>query len=256
MAGTRDPIETVANSRAADRAIPATVPHELLVVRGARHGQLIEGCGEIGACGLVGRRAQAFFLRYLAGTADHRGPHGRRPRATTANGGQRPPPSRPLSTRPPPPVCPLPHMRAAEINNTCPPLQSLKTAPLPRSPSRWSTNDPPALPPTPPPLPPPPPTPPSVRTLPSPAPPPPFRPPPPPPPPPPLPPPPPPSPSPPPPPSPHPAPHPPPPPPPPLPPSPPPHPPPPLPPPPPPPPTSVPSSLSLHPPPTTRPPHS
>ena len=68
MAGSLDTVETVANSRAADRAIPATVPHELLVVRGARHGQLTEGCAEIGVCGLVGRRAQAFFETYLAGS--------------------------------------------------------------------------------------------------------------------------------------------------------------------------------------------
>ena len=38
------------------------------MVRGARHGQLTEGCAEIGACGLVARRALAFFETYLAGS--------------------------------------------------------------------------------------------------------------------------------------------------------------------------------------------
>jgi dienelactone hydrolase len=67
MAGTRDPIETAQNSRASARAIPSTIPHELLVVRGARHGQLLEGCRQIGVCGPVERRAVAFFARHLAG---------------------------------------------------------------------------------------------------------------------------------------------------------------------------------------------
>jgi dienelactone hydrolase len=68
-AGTRDPIEPVATSRASARAIAPTIPHQLLVVRGARHGQLLDGCVQIGACELVGRRVEAFFLRYLAGQA-------------------------------------------------------------------------------------------------------------------------------------------------------------------------------------------
>jgi dienelactone hydrolase len=67
MAGTRDGLETVESSRAALAAIPRTVPRDLLVVRGARHGDLIDRCGRIGVCGLVERRAVAFFRRFLAG---------------------------------------------------------------------------------------------------------------------------------------------------------------------------------------------
>src|SRR4051812_1692879 len=67
MAGTRDPIETEQNSRASADAIPSTIPHELLVVRGARHGQLVDRCDEIGVCELVERRAVAFFRRFLLG---------------------------------------------------------------------------------------------------------------------------------------------------------------------------------------------
>ena len=67
MAGTRDPIETVVNSRTSEGAIASTVPHRLLVVQGARHGQLIDGCSAIGACERVGRAAEEFFLEYLAG---------------------------------------------------------------------------------------------------------------------------------------------------------------------------------------------
>ena len=67
MTGTRDPIETEQSSRAAAGAIASTIPHELLVVRGARHGQLVDRCGEIGVCGLVERRAVAFFRRFLLG---------------------------------------------------------------------------------------------------------------------------------------------------------------------------------------------
>jgi dienelactone hydrolase len=67
IAGTRDPIETVDSSRAAADAIPATVPHELVVVEGARHGQLLSLCAQIGSCAEVERRAKAFFERYLAG---------------------------------------------------------------------------------------------------------------------------------------------------------------------------------------------
>ena len=65
VAGTRDPIETVATSRASARAIAPTIPHELLVVRGARHGQLMDGCARIGACELVGRRVERFLETYL-----------------------------------------------------------------------------------------------------------------------------------------------------------------------------------------------
>jgi dienelactone hydrolase len=67
IAGTRDRVETVQDSRTSERAIPPTIPRELLVVEGARHGQLIGGCAQIGACERVGRAATAFFLRYLAG---------------------------------------------------------------------------------------------------------------------------------------------------------------------------------------------
>lgn len=67
VTGTRDTIETVAASRTSAAAIPRTVPHELLVVQGAGHGQLVDGCAEIGACVLVERRTRAFFRRYLLG---------------------------------------------------------------------------------------------------------------------------------------------------------------------------------------------
>jgi dienelactone hydrolase len=67
VAGTRDTIETVAASRASAAAIPRTVPHELLVAQGASHGQLIDGCVEIGACELVERRAVAFLRHHLLG---------------------------------------------------------------------------------------------------------------------------------------------------------------------------------------------
>ena len=68
VAGTRDPIEPVATSRASARAIAPTIPHELLVVRGARHGQLLDGCVQIGVCELVGRRVERFLEAYLVGS--------------------------------------------------------------------------------------------------------------------------------------------------------------------------------------------
>jgi dienelactone hydrolase len=61
MAGTRDTIETVQNSRTSASAIPRAVPHELLVVQGAGHGQLLESA-------LARRAATRFFLTYLAGS--------------------------------------------------------------------------------------------------------------------------------------------------------------------------------------------
>jgi dienelactone hydrolase len=60
VAGTRDSIETVQNSRTAAAAIPRDVPHELLVVPGARHGELLQR-------DVVMRAATRFFLTYLAG---------------------------------------------------------------------------------------------------------------------------------------------------------------------------------------------
>ena len=60
-AGTRDPIETVQSSRAAAAAIAPTVPHELMVVPGARHGALIGRCEALGVCA----RVEAFLRRYL-----------------------------------------------------------------------------------------------------------------------------------------------------------------------------------------------
>ncbi len=60
-AGTRDAIETVQSSRAAAAAIAPTVPHELMVVAGARHGALVGRCEALGVCA----RVEAFFRRYL-----------------------------------------------------------------------------------------------------------------------------------------------------------------------------------------------
>ena len=58
VAGTRDTIETAAASRASAAAIPDTVPHELVVLRGAAHGDLLDGCG---ICG----RVESFLTRHL-----------------------------------------------------------------------------------------------------------------------------------------------------------------------------------------------
>ena len=60
VAGTRDTIETAEASRASSAAIPGTIPHELVVVRGAAHGDLLDGCG---VCG----RVEGFLTRYLTG---------------------------------------------------------------------------------------------------------------------------------------------------------------------------------------------
>ena len=66
MAGGADTLETPRIGATAARAIPGDVPHRLLVVPGARHGDLIDGCTRIRRCGLVGRTAVDFFLTYLA----------------------------------------------------------------------------------------------------------------------------------------------------------------------------------------------
>src|SRR5215211_308717 len=61
VAGTRDAIETAEASRTSAAAIPKTIPHELVVVPGAAHGDLLDGCG---VCG----RVEGFLTRYLAGS--------------------------------------------------------------------------------------------------------------------------------------------------------------------------------------------
>jgi dienelactone hydrolase len=66
MAGSEDTLEPPDIGATAARAIPASVPHRLVVVPGARHGDLIDGCARIRRCGFVGRTAVAFFLTYLA----------------------------------------------------------------------------------------------------------------------------------------------------------------------------------------------
>ena len=58
VAGTRDTIETAAASRASAAAIPDTVPHEVVVVTGAAHGDLLDGCG-------ICRRVESFLTRHL-----------------------------------------------------------------------------------------------------------------------------------------------------------------------------------------------
>jgi len=60
VAGTRDPIETVDSSRAADDTIPSPTPHRLLVIAGARHGDLLRSA-------TVRRAATGFLLDHLAG---------------------------------------------------------------------------------------------------------------------------------------------------------------------------------------------
>jgi dienelactone hydrolase len=60
VAGTRDPIETVKSSRAADEAIPPGTPHRLLVIDGARHGDLLRSAR-------VRRTATDFLRDHLAG---------------------------------------------------------------------------------------------------------------------------------------------------------------------------------------------
>jgi len=57
----RDAIETAEASRTSAAAIPKTIPHELVVVPGAAHGDLLDGCG-------VCPRVERFLLRRLSGT--------------------------------------------------------------------------------------------------------------------------------------------------------------------------------------------
>lgn len=58
VAGARDRVETAEASRASAAAIPATIPHELVVVPGAAHGDLLDGCG---ICGQV----EGWLTRFL-----------------------------------------------------------------------------------------------------------------------------------------------------------------------------------------------
>jgi dienelactone hydrolase len=60
IAGSEDRIETAEASRTSAAAIPATVPHELVVVPGAAHGDLLRDC-------VVCDRVEAWLTRYLAG---------------------------------------------------------------------------------------------------------------------------------------------------------------------------------------------
>ena len=74
MAGSRDTVDPVVLSQRSLSALPKSTPHGLLVVAGATHGGLIDGCAAIGQCGLVARTASAFFLTYLAGVRGAAGP--------------------------------------------------------------------------------------------------------------------------------------------------------------------------------------
>ena len=58
IAGSDDRIETPEASRRSAAAIPAAVPHELVVVPGAAHGDLLED-------GAVADRVTAWMTRYL-----------------------------------------------------------------------------------------------------------------------------------------------------------------------------------------------
>ena len=74
MAGGRDTVDPVRLSEASLHALPRTTPKGLLVVPGAGHGGLIDGCAAIGACERVARTASAFFLTYLARAGGDDGP--------------------------------------------------------------------------------------------------------------------------------------------------------------------------------------
>jgi dienelactone hydrolase len=74
LAGSRDTVDPPRLSEASIRALPRGTPHGLLIVPGAGHGGLIDGCAAIGRCELVARTASAFFLTYLAGVRGVDGP--------------------------------------------------------------------------------------------------------------------------------------------------------------------------------------
>jgi predicted dienelactone hydrolase len=66
VAGGADTVGPVRLSEESARALPRTTPHALLVVAGAEHGALVDGCAAARLCPLVGRVAAALFITYLA----------------------------------------------------------------------------------------------------------------------------------------------------------------------------------------------
>jgi pimeloyl-ACP methyl ester carboxylesterase len=66
VAGGADTVDPVRLSEQSARDLPRTTPHALLVVAGAGHGALIDGCAAARICPLVGRAAAALFITYLA----------------------------------------------------------------------------------------------------------------------------------------------------------------------------------------------
>src|SRR4051812_19774146 len=66
LGGSADPVDPPGLSEASIRALPRTTPHRLLVLRGADHGALIDGCAAAGTCAEVARAVSAHFVGALA----------------------------------------------------------------------------------------------------------------------------------------------------------------------------------------------
>ncbi|MEA2311576.1 MAG: hypothetical protein QOE28_1544 [Solirubrobacteraceae bacterium] len=68
LAGSADTVDPVHLSEASLHALPVATPKGLLVVEGARHGDLIDGCVRLpGACAKIAGVAGALFETYVAG---------------------------------------------------------------------------------------------------------------------------------------------------------------------------------------------
>jgi dienelactone hydrolase len=74
MAGSRDTVDPVRLCENSIRDLPRSTPHGLVIVPGATHGDLIDGCAAIGKCELIARIASSFFLTHLAGVRGVDGP--------------------------------------------------------------------------------------------------------------------------------------------------------------------------------------
>jgi dienelactone hydrolase len=66
LAGSADTIDPPRLSEASIRALSRTTPHRLLVVRGADHGALVDGCAAARTCAEIARAVSAHFIGALA----------------------------------------------------------------------------------------------------------------------------------------------------------------------------------------------
>jgi predicted dienelactone hydrolase len=66
VAGGADTVDPASLSEASFRDLPRTTPRALLIVAGADHGALVDGCTAARTCEVMQRAAAALFLTYLA----------------------------------------------------------------------------------------------------------------------------------------------------------------------------------------------